>query len=53
MGKSGKRFRDLKWFEKDVGAGFHEMGMTLNSKSDPGSGYLLGPLLSYQTDDAK
>ena len=43
----------LKWFEKDIAAGFQEMGMTLNTKRDPGSGYLLGPLLSYQTDDAK
>ena len=43
----------LKWFEKDIAAGFREMGLDLNVSSDAGSGYLAGPLLSYQTDDGK
>lgn len=41
----------LDWFEKDIGVGFKEMGMTLDSDIDRGSGYLTGPLLGYQTDD--
>lgn len=41
----------LEWFEKDIGAGFKEMGLTLDSDIDRGSGYLAGPLLGYQTDD--
>ena len=43
----------LKWFEKDIRAGFKEMGVDLNTKRDPGTGYLAGPLLSYQTDNGK
>jgi hypothetical protein len=41
----------LDWFEKDIGAGFKEMGMTLKSDIDRGTGYLAGLLLGYQTDD--
>jgi hypothetical protein len=41
----------LDWFEKDIGAGLTELGLTLNSDIDRGSGYLAGPLLGYQTDD--
>ncbi|MCU0575214.1 MAG: hypothetical protein MUD15_00110 [Desulfobacterota bacterium] len=41
----------LDWFEKDIGAGFAEVGVTLVSDVDKGSGYLAGPVLGYQTDD--
>ncbi|HQI82899.1 MAG TPA: hypothetical protein PLR71_15235 [Deltaproteobacteria bacterium] len=41
----------LDWFEKDIGAGFAEVGATLVSDIDKGSGYLAGPLIGYQTDD--
>ena len=41
----------LDWFEKDIRAGFREMGLSLNSDIDTGTGYLAGPLLGYQTAD--
>ncbi|MBW1744465.1 MAG: hypothetical protein JRJ47_13715, partial [Deltaproteobacteria bacterium] len=41
----------LDWFEKDIGAGLKEQGLDLESDIDPGTGYLAGPLLGYQTDD--
>lgn len=41
----------LDWFEKDIAANFKEMGLTLKSDIDTGSGYLAGPLFGYQTAD--
>lgn len=41
----------LDWFEKDISAGFKSYGLDLDSDIDPGSGYLAGPLLGYQTQD--
>jgi hypothetical protein len=41
----------LDWFEKDIGAGFKTLGVTLNSDVGTGTGYLAGPVLGYQTDD--
>ena len=43
----------LDWFEQDLAAGFRENGINLQAKSDPGDGYLLGPLVSYQTEGGK
>jgi len=41
----------LDWFEKDIGGGFKTLGVELQSDIDTGSGYLAGPIFSYQTDD--
>lgn len=43
----------LDWFEKDLIADFASAGRTLYTWKDDGSGYLAGPLISYQTDDGK
>jgi len=43
----------LDWFEQDLVADFAVAGRTLTAKKDDGTGYLAGPLLSYQTDDKK
>ncbi|UCD32070.1 MAG: hypothetical protein JSV38_15135 [Desulfobacterales bacterium] len=43
----------LDWFEKDLAAGFRENGIDLQADSDPGDGYLIGPLVSYQTEGGK
>lgn len=41
----------LDWFERDINAGFKAQGVELTSDIDPGTGYLAGPLLGYQTAD--
>lgn len=41
----------LDWFEKDIGAGFKALGVTLDSDIDTGTGYLAGPVFGYQTDE--
>ena len=41
----------LDWFEKDIGGGFKALGVELQSDIDTGTGYLAGPIFSYQTDD--
>jgi hypothetical protein len=43
----------LDWFEQDLAAGFAENGINLQADSDPGDGYLIGPLVSYQTEGGK
>ena len=43
----------LDWFEQDLAAGFRENGIDLQADSDPGDGYLAGPLLSYQKEGSK
>ncbi len=43
----------LDWFDKDLAAGFRANGLVLKSSTDPGSGYLTGPFMSYQTDDGQ
>lgn len=43
----------LNWLEKDIGSSFQSNGVTFNANSNPGSGYLAGPLFGYQTDDNK
>ena len=43
----------LDWFEQDLAAGFRENGIALEADSDPGDGYLAGPLVSYQTENGK
>ncbi|MCK5344873.1 MAG: hypothetical protein KAR20_15790, partial [Candidatus Heimdallarchaeota archaeon] len=43
----------LDWFEQDIAAGFRENGLVLSAQKDPGSGYLTGPIFSYQKDDSK
>jgi hypothetical protein len=40
----------LDWFEKDIGAGFKAVGITLQSDVSRGKGYLAGPVLGYQTE---
>jgi len=44
----------LDWFEEDLAQDYMEnSGLTLISDSDPGDGYLVGPLFGYMTDDGK
>lgn len=43
----------LDWFEQDLAAGFRESGINLQADSDPGEGYLVGPVVSYQTKGGK
>lgn len=43
----------LDWFEKDLIADFASTGRKLNTSKDDGSGYLAGPLMSYQADNGK
>jgi long-subunit fatty acid transport protein len=43
----------LDWFEKDLISDFARAGRTLQTSKDDGSGYLAGPLMSYQTDGGK
>ncbi len=43
----------LDWFEQDIAIGFRENRLTLTADSDPGEGYLAGPLFGYQTSDGK
>jgi len=43
----------LDWFEKNLIADFASTGRTISTDKDDGSGYLAGPLLSYQSDDGK
>ena len=43
----------LDWFEQDLAAGFRENGIDLQADSDPGDGYLIGPVVSYQKEGSK
>ena len=43
----------LDWFEQDLAAGFAENGINLQADSDPGDGYLIGPVVSYQKEGSK
>jgi long-subunit fatty acid transport protein len=43
----------LDWFEQDIAQDFMDRRLSLTADSDPGTGYLAGPLLGYQTDDGK
>ncbi len=43
----------LEWFEKEIAADFMELGVVLDADSDPGDGYLAGPLFSHQSKDGK
>jgi len=43
----------LDWFEQDLAAGFRENGINLQADSDPGEGYLIGPVVSYQKEGSK
>ncbi len=43
----------LDWLEKDIAISFRENRLDFSAHKDPGTGYLAGELLGYQTDDAK
>lgn len=43
----------LDWFEKNLITDLASLGRTIDASKDSGSGYLLGPLISYQTNDGK
>jgi long-subunit fatty acid transport protein len=43
----------LDWFEKNLIADFAATGRTISTDKDDGSGYLAGPLISYQSDNGK
>lgn len=43
----------LDWFEEDIAISFQENRIPLKTDSDPGNGYLYGPLIGYQTDNEK
>jgi hypothetical protein len=43
----------LDWFEEDLANSFMENRLPLTADSDPGDGYLAGPLFGYLTDDGK
>lgn len=41
----------LDWFEQDIKADFASAGQVLSTSKENGTGYLAGPLMSYQTDN--
>ena len=41
----------IGWFEKNNEALMAENGVPVDVKTDPGTGYLVGPVLGFQTDD--
>ena len=43
----------LDWFEEDLGQAFLQNRLTLRADSDPGDGYLAGPMFGYLTDDGE
>ena len=43
----------LDWFEEDLGQAFLQNRLSLKADSDPGDGYLVGPMFGYMTDDGK
>jgi hypothetical protein len=43
----------LDWLEEDIATTFAENRLVFEADRDPGDGYLIGPLLGYQTDDGK
>lgn len=43
----------LDWFDKNYIAELASYGVKLSTDIDDGSGYLAGPLISYQSDDGK
>ena len=43
----------LDWLEKDIAVSFRENRLDFKAHKDPGTGYLAGPLLGYQSDDGK
>ena len=43
----------LDWFEQDLKADFAGAGRSMTTSKSSGTGYLAGPLASYQTDNGK
>ncbi|UCG77888.1 MAG: hypothetical protein JSV21_09990 [Nitrospirota bacterium] len=43
----------LDWLEKDIAVAFLVNRVQFEAKRDIGSGYMVGPLLGYRTDDGK
>jgi hypothetical protein len=43
----------LDWLEKDIALSYVQNFSSFSANRDPGSGYLAGPLLGYQTDNGK
>ena len=43
----------LDWLEEDIATTFTQNRLVFDADRDPGDGYLVGPLLGYQTDDGK
>ena len=43
----------LDWFEQNLVLEFASLGRNIKASKDAGSGHLVGPLMSYQTDDGK
>jgi hypothetical protein len=43
----------LGWFEKDIEALFAKNGVLVDVEKDPGSGYLAGPVIGYQTENGE
>jgi hypothetical protein len=43
----------LDWFEEDLAYHFLQNSLVLVADKDPGSGYLVGPMFGYLTDDGK
>ncbi len=43
----------LDWFEQDLAVSFKQNRLQLSAHSEPGSGYLAGPMFGYLTDDGK
>jgi hypothetical protein len=43
----------LDWLEEDIATTFAQNRLDFEADRDPGDGYLVGPLLGYQTDDGK
>ncbi len=43
----------LDWLEEDIATTFAENRLVFDADRDPGDGYLVGPLLGYQTDDGR
>lgn len=43
----------VDWFDKNITGEFAALGVDISTDSDDGSGYLAGPLISYQSNDGK
>lgn len=43
----------LDWLENDIGISFSQNRLSFKAERDVGDGYLVGPMIGYQTDDRK